>query len=111
MSNENYAIDEDIINVDQPKTDLAKVSELLLDDQYYRRKTNLKNREITLLATLDSIAQLYGISFFESWIPNYCEYRTSESGEARKQITEIAKYSIDRENNRIAQMGEFMSRR
>ena len=111
MDKEAYGFDDDIIELGNEPSDFSKVTELLLNEEYARRKTNLHKQEITVLATLDSVAQLYGIEFLLNWIPNYCEYKTSEKGEARQQITDIAKASIEREEQRFNSMRELMGNR
>jgi len=90
----NTSIEDDIqtekINHD---TDLSRVSELLLNDRYKRRKTILGLRQVSKLTTIDVISQLYDIEFLKNWVTNYAEWRTSGGGQGRQDIVDITKFS------------------
>ena len=94
---EVYAFDRDTVPVVDSGTSLDRVTELLMDARYRRRKTILRPRLIAAISTLDTIAKLWDIQFLRFWIPHYCEYLTSSEGHGRKDIVDITKFSIDRE--------------
>lgn len=108
---EVYSFDEDVQHVDSSGTSLDRVTELLMDSRYRRRKTILKPRLIAAITTLDTIAKLWDIQFLRFWIPRYCEYLTSSDGRGRQQIVDITKFSIDRQNEMQAKWMESMGRR
>lgn len=109
---ETYAIDNDLknVNTDRP-SDLSKVTEILLNSKWSRRKTILKRSLISALATLDTISKIYDIQFLKTWIPYYCEYKTSEDGKGRQDIVDITKYRIDQEAKTQEKIFELMGRR
>jgi len=86
-------------------SDLTKTSELLMNEKWRRRKTIIRDRANASLSTLDTIAQIYDIEFLKTWIEAYTEYSTSVQGKGRKDIVDIAKFSIER---RDAQKDEVM---
>jgi len=116
MIKEGSSIDEDlkdeiIKGQEKSKTDLANTCELLLNEKWRRRKTILKDRYIADLTTLENIAELYDIQWLREWIDNFTEYVTSSDGRGRKDIVEIAKYSIDKEASYQNQLLEALGRR
>ena len=88
--------DEKIIS-EENKSDLARTCELLLNEKWRKRKTVLRERVISSLSTLDTLAQLYDVKFLHEWITAYTEYITSKEGRGRQDIVDIAKYRIDME--------------
>ena len=112
MSNPNFGFEDDIrVPTDPDNSDMSRVSELLLDNRFKRRKSNISERVISVLATLDTIAMKYDIDFLKQWIPAYLGYRTSKDGEARKQITDIAQSMINQQNERFDRVMDIMGRR
>ena len=111
MSKEKYGFDDDMQSVSEPKSDLSKVTEILLNAQWRRRKTILSNRVISALATLETISKIWNVEFLKNWIPYYCEYLTSKDGKGRQDIVDITKFSIDRENQRQEKMYDVLTRR
>lgn len=77
----------------QESTDLSKLSELLLNEQFRRRKTILNERQIAKLTTIDVISQLYDIRFLKDWVLSYAEFKTSSGGKGRQDIVDIAKFN------------------
>ena len=109
---EEYAFDRDVIPVENDvSTTIDRTSELLMDKRYRRRKTVLNKYVATAISTLDTIAKLWDIQFLRSWIPAYCEYLTSIEGRGRKDIVDIAKYSIDRETEARKEWIDAMGKR
>lgn len=112
MSDRDFGFEDDIrIPTDPDNSDMSKVSELLLDNRFKRRKSNIPERVISVLSTLDTIAMMYDIDFLKQWIPAYLEYRTSKDGEARRQITDIAQSMINQQNDRFDRIMDVMGRR
>lgn len=108
---DRLSIDEDMVREKQSPSDLANITRLLLDSQFPRRKTILGKFRMTPITTLDTIAQLYDISFLKLWIPSYCEYVTSEDGKGREQIVDITKFSIEREDQQRKRMEDILGNR
>lgn len=91
------------------KTDLSNVVEKLLNEEWWQAKSILNDREISAITTLYVIAQKYDITMLLSWIMSYLRFRISGNrGKGRTDIVEIAKYSIDRENERMERMADLM---
>lgn len=108
---EKYSFDDDLHKVTDTKSDLSKVTEILLNAKWQRRKTILRDRIISALATLETIAKIWDVEFLNQWIPYYCEYLTSRDGKGRQDIVDITKFSIDRENQREERMSGLMNSR
>lgn len=83
------------------KTDYQKTIELLLDDNYKRRKTNINAQQVSIINTLDVIAQCYDIDFLKLWVDGFGEWRTSINGKGREDIVKIgmAQYEEMRRKN------------
>lgn len=114
MKEESSAVDdlkEEIIKSEQAKTDLANASELLLNEKWRRRKTILRERVIANLTTLENLANLYDVVWLKEWINNHTEYVTSVGGQGRKDIVDITKYSIDKEDARHKELIDLLGRR
>jgi len=111
MTND-FSFEDDIQNVERDNaSDLNKVSELLMDDRFKRRKTIIDERQISSLTTLDTIGMIYDIEFINNWIPSYLEYRTSKGGEGRKQIVDIAQSMMNRNQERFDNVLEVLGKR
>ena len=108
---EEYGFDDDIQQQPEQHSDLSKVTEILLNNRWRRRKTILKERQISALATLETIANIWDVEFLKAWIPSYSEYRTSCDGKGRQDIVDITKFSIDRQNERDERMIQLGGRR
>jgi hypothetical protein len=108
--NEKYSFDDDLKKVGETKSDLSKVTEILLNEKWRRRKTILRDRVISALATLETISKIWDVEFLQQWIPYYCEYLTSSGGKGRQDIVDITKFSIDRENQREENIMSMMGR-
>ena len=93
------------------KSELSKVTEILLNEQWGRRKTNIRQQLISAITTLDTIGHIYDISFLQEWIPSYCEYLTSVEGKGRQDIVDITRYRLDQETERFGSMMEMMGKR
>ena len=91
------------------KTDLSNVVEKLLNEEWWQVKSILNDREISAITTLYVIAQKYDILILLNWIMNYLRFKISGSrGKGRSDIVEIAKYSIERENERMEKMAQLI---
>ena len=89
----NPSIIDDITVGGEAPSDFSKVVDILLNDEYRRRKTILGTNQVSTLTTLDVIAQIYDIPLLKDWVENYAEWRTSgDSGKGRQDIVEISKY-------------------
>lgn len=108
---EKYGFDDDIQNIQREKSDLSKVTELLFNSKWFRRKTILKPRLISALATLDTISKIWDVQFLKNWIPTYAEYLTSTEGRARQDVVDITKFRIDQDNKHQERIMELMGRR
>ena len=103
---------DDIKPVGDTISDLSKVVDILLNDKYKKRKTILSNRQVPSLTTLEVLAQLYDIEFLKHWVDSYGEWRTSgDGGKGRKDIVDITKFSLDREESRHNDMMNALGRR
>jgi len=107
----DFSFDDDIIHNNESTSELSKVTEILLNEQWGRRKTNLSKRLISAISTLDTLSQLYDIDFLKTWIPLYCEYLTSIEGKGRQDIVDITKYRIDKEQDRYNDIMGLMNKR
>ena len=107
----DFSFEDDLQSVSADESELAKVTELLLNNAFPRRKTILPDRLISAITTLDTIAYNWDIAFLKSWIPNFCEYLTSKDGQGRKDIVGIAQASLDRERDRDAKIFDMMGKR
>lgn len=106
------SIEDEIITEKKTDTDFSKVSELLLNARYKRRKTILLNRQIAKITTIDVIAQLYDIEFLKNWVSNFAEWRTSgDSGKGRQDIVDIAKFKHSEAERHRDDIINMMSRR
>ena len=112
MSSKPFSFDDDLQEMEEAPSDLAKVSELLLNDEFPRVKTILPDRLISALTTLDSIAESYEIAWLKDhWIPKYCQYLISKDGQGRKDIVGIAQAGLERREEHFSSMMEVMGRR
>lgn len=108
---EIYGFDDDLKPLQKDPSDLSKVTELLLNEKFARRKTILHQRLIGSLATLDTLAQIWDITFLRSWIPSYCEYLTSNNGKGRQDIVDITKFTLDKQSEHDNRILDLMGRR
>lgn len=64
----------------------------MLNDQFPKRKTVISKRNVGIIATISTLAQLYDVKFFKMWLPEYTDYSVSGSdGRGRKDVVEICK--------------------
>lgn len=101
--NQTSVIQDVMIEEQESPSDTWKTIELLMNNQYKRRKTILdNNQQVKVITTLDVISQLYDITFLKLWIRRFGEWRTSgEGGQGRKDIVDIYKFSeLTRQNER-----------
>jgi len=96
---------------DEQSSDLSKVTGLLMDNRFYRRKTRANDRLIRALSVCDTLAQIWDIQYLKTFIPTFTQYLTSKDGKARQEIVDITKYSIDREKEARMDMINAMGRR
>jgi len=90
---------------------LSKTSELLMNEKFRRRKTVLSRQMIIDITVLDTIAQIWDIAFLKEFIKDYTEYLTSIKGQGRKDIVDIAKYSLDKQKEMQKSMIDAFGRR
>lgn len=95
MSNKAVSSISDDVHAElkSEKSDILKTSELLLNELFWRRKTNLSERQIATFTTLDTIAQVFEIDFLKEWCKNYAEFLTSKKGQGRQDIVDIVKFN------------------
>lgn len=103
--------DEVLKESEEHKTDLANTCELLLNEKFRKRKTRLRQRSTSALSTIETIANLYDITFLKEWVNNYTEYVTSIDGKGRQEIVDIAKYSIDKQKDMNMEILQSLGRR
>lgn len=111
MSSIEDDLRDDILKGGETKTDLANTCEILLNDKWRKRKTRLRDRSTPTLTTLETIAEICDIEWLKEWINNYTEYVTSIDGRGRQDIVDIAKYSIDKENDARREMLNALGKR
>lgn len=100
-SKSHSSIEDDIKKDTEDKpSDFSKVTELLLNQKWRRRKTVLHKRVIAKISALDVISQIYDIEFIKDFIVYYTEYLTSEGGKGRNDIVDIAKFQHIQEQER-----------
>lgn len=104
-------VDDEIIVGEPDKSELSKVVDTLLNEKWKRRKTRLRPRQTSALATLDTLAQIYDIPFLLQWVDGYTEYLTSEGGMGRQEIVDITKYTLDKEVSRQQALLEGLGKR
>ena len=82
-----------MVSAENPPSDFSKVVDILLNDNYKRRKTILNNRQVGKITTIDILSQIYDITFLKNWVNNFAEWRTSgDNGKGRQDIVEISKH-------------------
>ena len=93
MSKQSSVLD-DIVQADgSEQSDFSKVVDILLNDNYKRRKTILNNSQVAKITTIDVISQIYDVQFLREWVHNFAEWRTSgDNGKGRQDIVEISKF-------------------
>lgn len=114
MSKKNIApsiLDTLQVKKQDEQSDLSKATELLLNEKWRRRKTNIRSRSSSALSTIDTIAQLYDVTFLKQWVDAYTEYVTSVDGKGRQDIVDITKFSIERQDQRQKELMEVLGRR
>ena len=74
-------------------SDFWRVTEMLLDENYKRRKTILSKRQVPKLTTIDVIAYIHDIPWLQQWVDKYTEYKTSLDGQRTKDIVGITKFN------------------
>jgi len=88
----NTSIQDDINYDGRKESDFSKVTLLLLNNQFKRRKTILNEKQVTKITTLDVVGQLYDVQFLKYWVSDYAEWRTSGGGQGRQDVVDIAKF-------------------
>ena len=111
MSSINDDLKDELFRGDRDKSDLAHTTELLLNEKWRKRKTVLRERSVSALTTLETIAYLYDVEWLREWVDSYTDYVTSANGRGRQDIVDITKYRIDQENSMRKEMLEVMGRR
>ena len=102
---------DDIQQEGDEVSDFSKVVDILLNDDYKRRKTILNNRQVTALTTIDVLAQLYDVKFLQQWVNFYAEWRTSgDGGKGRKDIVDISKFQYGIKNLNEHELERFRRR-
>ena len=104
---EDTSVLDDIKKEHKDKSDHEKTVETLMNEKYKRRKTNLQERQVSLITTLDVIAQLYDIDFLKNWVDWYTEFKTSVGGKGRDDIVKISIYKgeqLEKQNAELMKM-------
>lgn len=110
--NINASIEDDIKQKSQNNdSDLSKLSELLLDEKFRRRKTILTDRQIAKITTIDVVSQIYDIQFLKDWVLTFGEFRTSGRGQGRQDIVDIAKFNYKQQKDFQNELFALMGRR
>lgn len=92
---ESGVISDIMFSAGQNDTDFSKVSQLLLNEDYKRRKTILENFQVAPITTISVIAQIYDIPFLKQWVDEFSEWRTSgDGGKGRQDIVDISKAAV-----------------
>jgi len=103
--------DEIIKTKDDGQSDLSKATELLFNNKWVRRKTKLRARSVSALSTIDTIATLYDVDWLKSWLESYTEFVTSVDGQGRKDIVDITKFSMDKQDKQNERMMDMLGKR
>jgi len=112
MADKQPAVVNDLIPVNSDKkSDLSNVVDILLNDDYSKRKTILAKKQIATLTTLDVLGQIYDIQFLKEWVQSYSEWRTSSEGQGRKDVVDITKFRLEQEDKRQQELLNAMGRR
>jgi len=111
MSSIEDDIKNDIIKGEETKSDISKTSELLLNEKYKRRKTILKPRQVFALSRIDTFAQLWDVQFFKTFYDSETEHLTSVGGQGRKDIVDIVKYNLERQDAQRKELMEMLGKR
>lgn len=111
MNKKEFGFEDDIRVVGEKPSELGKVTEVLLNGQFGRRKTNLDKRMISAITTLDTVGQIYDIDFIKTWIPSFCEYLTSIDGQGRGDIVQIATAQLNAEKSRYEDVIGLMGKK
>lgn len=97
--------------VKKDESDYSKVSTLLLNDKFGRRKTViLDNRQAGILTALDVIARVYDIPFLKTYIEWYTEFLTSIDARGRNDIVDISKFRFTEQQKINDRMLDLMGR-
>lgn len=107
--NKKTAVVDDIKHrFSKEESDYSKVSTLLMDEKFKRRKTSLHSiRQVGLITTLDVIAQIYDIPFLKKYVDWYAEWMTSIDAMGRKDIVDISKFRFEeneKHQNRLMEL-------
>lgn len=104
--NKQTAVLSDIKHVlGKEESDYAKVSSLLLNEKFKRRKTVITDiRQASLLASLDVVAQTYDIPFLKKYVDYYMELLTSINARGRTDIVDISKYRFEEQHKLNTQL-------
>lgn len=107
--NKQTAVLKDVKHqIGKEESDYSKVSQLLLDEQFKRRKTVLPDIKLaSLLASLDVIAQTYDIEFLKKYVDYYMELLTSINARGRTDIVDISKYRFEEQHKLNSQLLEL----
>jgi hypothetical protein len=94
------------------ESDYSKVTQLLMDEKFKRRKTVLNNnRQVGLITTLDVIGQIYDIPFLKKYVDWYAEYLTSIDAKGRNDIVDISKFRHLQQEKINSQLLELAGRK
>jgi len=107
--NKQTSVVQDIKHVmGKDSSDYAKVTDLLLNEKFKRRKTVLKtNKQVSLLSALDVISQIYDIPFLKQYIDYYAQWLTSIEGRGRTDVVEISKFRFEEQSKFNSQILEL----
>ena len=107
--NKQTSVVEDIKHVmGKDDSDYAKVTDLLLNEKFKRRKTVLKTKkEVSLLTALDVISQIYDIPFLKQYIDYRAQWLTSIDAKGRNDIVDISKFRFEEQNKFNSQILEL----
>jgi len=111
MSSIEDDLKNDILKGEEQKSDISKTSELLLNEKYKRRKTILQPRQVFALSRIDTFAQIWDVQFFKTFYDSETEHLTSVKGQGRRDIVDIVKYNIERQDNNRKELLEALGKK
>lgn len=85
--------------LDEDKTELDKVLELLLDSKNIAHNTELSRNEITAFSTLKTIGTKYDLSVLKEFLAENMVLRVSKGRQGRKEwVKLVSRFNLSEEN-------------